>query len=1346
MRTIHHHSHKLLQSVTRLQPGLLRGFDRLPLQVSLPPFTLVFLLACTMSVLLAAVVNRADAQFECYSSHTMPALDTEGTFNVALVYVTFPASSGDPIPDPTMPALDSERTQALPNAVTEFFERQSDGALILNLDTVEVPGDPSAMWLADHPKTVYKDPAQVVLLDPNHSSCYRGTPGTEEDGERSYTDAELSAEILEKIVDAYGDPDPVSSADFLVMIYSAITFAPLAGTSAQPGGWAGLHLCVNSYLHPCSTSECEDALPTQLRGVEIIWHANMSMASALNVLCHEISHQLPFLSRIDADEDPHTPSNWFAESVGQVPTEENYNYGNLSLMRSSYVPDEGALSIILPELVKAGWEEVPEVVDESRKSYRLYDLRSPEGHALAVPIVQNTWTDDESIPGYFVDYLDLQSFWISYHSGVSELGGPNEDGEPAHQDPSSSVYRSKGLMAWHVLERRNGLRGDPLKPLKWAFLDFESADGRTSDPWMGSESPADPERGYDPYDRWPEPHHATQTYWQNYNGSSTDFFTSDDSNPDAKSEFSYRSNPSAFGQLGLAFANEIAGDVSVVDPSRRAPQNVPTSIMIEVLAEGVDTNGVPYADLNILLAPHENVLTPEPGQVVAPGAPIDIVWTQDRTHGWDPNGVWGQDQLQVIDKYEVFLSTDGGDTFPYDLTQGVPHLNQGKFVWTPGPQHISDEAILKVRFHNVFSDEVGEDETDAPFVIAYPPMAFQNKSVETQMTYEGQPYSSVAFDANGLGPQDLMLAIQDQNSRLYQCIGTAGGVPQFDLIPTSSFDSGASAPQAALHGLAAADYDNDGDVDLFAAAELSPRLYRNEGNLTFTDVAEEVGLYDPATPDLARYSWCGAWQDYDGDGLLDLFVGRGSGGGTEPLPGGVSNLEDVLFKGSLDPVTGAFQFTDVTAAANIDQDPNQTDFTASAAWGDINGDGYPDLFQARLIDNLPVGPPGGPDHGSHLYINQGDGTFVEESDLWIASNINWQSGVAWVDIDNDNDLDLVSSIQGNGVLSTLVHRNDGNALTLVSENIGLINRKPMKSITTLDADLDGNIDLLAIPESSTKAPSLYISDGPAPGSSFHDAGLAAGLEPATTSGLSVNDWNGDGDFDMYLGREEQGATSKFYYRATASSGADIPDNQWVSIRLKGGGANNASGIGATITVKKNGVPFRTHTVDGGSGRGGQQSSDLIVGLGDYASTPPLSAEVRWPNGHVQSASLTENSVNVFQDSTPVDIQDASISFSKTAMPGSVLRLTFGWTTPEYTRPQEDAVTITGGNGAGTYRPSVPNVSHKVTQVSGGYRHVLIIDNFPCETSTAYNYTVHSETAFMTDNGATKMFMNKVCIQ
>ena len=195
-----------------------------------------------------------------------------------------------------------------------------------------------------------------------------------------------------------------------------------------------------------------------------------------------------------------------------------------------------------------------------------------------------------------------------------------------------------------------------------------------------------------------------------------------------------------------------------------------------------------------------------------------------------------------------------------------------------------------------------------------------------------------------------------------------------------------------------ADYDNDGDLDLFVGFNGQPnRLYRND-NGTYTDVASSVGVADQGP---TRSS---AWGDYDNDGHMDLLVGFAS-------------REKTWAKLYRNRGNGS-RFTDATEATGI----KITGSFRQVSWVDYDNDGDVDLF-VGLRDK------------PNVMLRNDKGTFIDVSAQVGLDDSRRTVGAVWFDYDQDGDLDLfVTNMDGdtNGLF-----RNDGNRFVDVAPQLGL---------------------------------------------------------------------------------------------------------------------------------------------------------------------------------------------------------------------------------------------------------------------------------------------------------------------
>ena len=289
---------------------------------------------------------------------------------------------------------------------------------------------------------------------------------------------------------------------------------------------------------------------------------------------------------------------------------------------------------------------------------------------------------------------------------------------------------------------------------------------------------------------------------------------------------------------------------------------------------------------------------------------------------------------------------------------------------------------------------------------------------DRRLYYSAMACGGVAVgDLNGDGWPELFFSAGPVANRLYRHLGE-GGTPRFAEMAAAA---GVAEAESWCNGAAMADVDSDGDLDLFICRYGEPnRLYLNEsksGELRLREAAAEWGL------DLADASLMPVFADYDRDGDLDLFLATNAlyRKGGRP-PGGVPMRKtetgwevvapwDRYFKvGSINPQTGVptfmetsrpnrlyrndgTRFTDVSAAAGLRPVANHTN---SAAWMDFDDDGWLDLYVANDFADR-----------DELYRNRGDGSFVEVA-ADVLQHTTWFSmGAGTGDYNNDGLTDLI---------------------------------------------------------------------------------------------------------------------------------------------------------------------------------------------------------------------------------------------------------------------------------------------------------------------------------------------------
>ena len=233
-------------------------------------------------------------------------------------------------------------------------------------------------------------------------------------------------------------------------------------------------------------------------------------------------------------------------------------------------------------------------------------------------------------------------------------------------------------------------------------------------------------------------------------------------------------------------------------------------------------------------------------------------------------------------------------------------------------------------------------------------------------------------------------------------------------------------------GISAVDYNNDGFYDLFIPDGVESKLFRNNGDGTFTDVTAEAGLSGLDGVSTAIFA------DYDNDGFKDLFVSR-------------TFKHNQLFHNN-----GNGTFTDVTAKSGIGEDC----CTTVASWVDYDNDGKLDLYVGRYLDprlDIPTTFYARNGLPNQLYHNNGDGTFTNVTEKAGVGEIGLCLGTVWGDYNDDGYPDLYVV---NDFGRKTLYRNNGNGtFTDVTVHTGTLAYGAGMNASMADYDNDGRLDI-----------------------------------------------------------------------------------------------------------------------------------------------------------------------------------------------------------------------------------------------------------------------------------------------
>lgn len=302
-----------------------------------------------------------------------------------------------------------------------------------------------------------------------------------------------------------------------------------------------------------------------------------------------------------------------------------------------------------------------------------------------------------------------------------------------------------------------------------------------------------------------------------------------------------------------------------------------------------------------------------------------------------------------------------------------------------------------------------------------------------------------------------------------------------------------------------ADYDGDGDPDLFVGFDGTPnRLYRNDKG-TFTDVAAAAGIAD------ARSTRAAAWGDFDADGDPDLLVGF--------TPGPAGSVLRVYRN-------NAGKFVDVTADVGLSVDKGAV---RQPAWIDVDADNDLDLFI------------GFRDRANALFQNSG-GKFTDIAAGVGLADTRRTVGAVWFDFDQDGDLDLaVANMDGdaNGLF-----RHDRGKFTDVAEAAGIAwgGRKAADKtngtvrVCAPDVNNDGRFDLFFANYGKN---GLFLNAG---NGTFTDVSAAWGIDADARYDTCIfDDFDHDGRIDLYVNGTVTGGVSypDFLFRNMGDRFADV---------------------------------------------------------------------------------------------------------------------------------------------------------------------------------------------------------------
>ena len=452
---------------------------------------------------------------------------------------------------------------------------------------------------------------------------------------------------------------------------------------------------------------------------------------------------------------------------------------------------------------------------------------------------------------------------------------------------------------------------------------------------------------------------------------------------------------------------------------------------------------------------------------------------------------------------------------------------------------------------------------------------------------------SIADDFDGDGLIDIMVSSWGLDNQLhyFKNMGNRGFEDQTESANLIGITGGLNM----VHG----DYDNDGWVDVFVLrggwfgedGNHPNSLLKNNGDGTFTDVTISTNIYSEHPTQTA------SWGDFNNDGWLDLFIGNESAEGFNHI--------SELYQNN-----GDGTFSDVAQAHNI----NAIGFIKAVIWGDINNDGFLDLYISRLGEPNLLFQNSGPENNYHFKeISKKSGVTEPLNSFpawfWDFNNDGWED--IWVSgYDNSSGhvaMDYLG-LKHDGESPRLYQNNKDGTFTDVTKKANLDH--PLLTMGSNFGDLnnDGFLDFYAgtgDPDFRSIQPNrMFLNKR---GESFDDVtfhGRFGHLQKG--HGVSFADFDRDGDLDIHavMGGAYEGSV----YQNALFENPGGWENHWIGLSLRGKQTNKLA-LGVRIEIVLEGGFVVHRTVSSGGSFGGNPL-DQMIGLGKDGEIKTIN--IFWP--------------------------------------------------------------------------------------------------------------------------------------